>query len=62
MFNAQYSPPDVIHGPGEQLGLAFLDNETLLWQAVLGWGDPVALRSLADSLDDVEDEEIGTGD
>jgi hypothetical protein len=40
------------------------DNAALAaaWLAVMGWGDPEALRYLACSLDRVDDEEVGTGD
>ncbi len=40
------------------------DNAALAaaWLAVMGWGDPEALRYLACSLEHVDDEELGNGD
>ncbi len=60
MLGAYSSFPN--RAPSEQLWLAFVDQEAMFREAVLESGDPVALRSLADSLDDVEYAELGGGD
>jgi hypothetical protein len=64
MFRAIQDSAEIEVKPTTDPHIMNADNAALAaaWLAVMGWGDPEALRYLACSLDHVDDEELGTGD